>query len=175
MESLRQAFARRPVLGFSLTMAMGVLLGALLGGVGELGQLHPGGNDGSAAGTMIAPKALGLREVDRTQLSAEGFRGEAAVWAAGSQVEVRVRLDGEPSLDLTVTCDGEELEPVGLERGLGSPGRMELGPGSLHVAEAGPGDYVLRLAVRKAPARVEVTLGRGPDRAVATLNVPEGS
>ena len=175
-ESFRRNFLVRPALGFSLTLASGLLMGGILGRIGDLGPLHLGGDDGSAAGTMIAPKGPGFREIDRARFAGQDFHGEASGWAAGDQVEVRVHLEGQAPLDLTVTCDRQELEPVGLERGRGARGEMRLGPGSLQVIDAGPGDYVLRLSARKGTASgVAVVVSRGPDRVEKTLKVTEGS
>ena len=169
--SFRQRFLLRPALGLSLTFASGLLVGAILAGVGDLGPLRLGGDDGSAAGTMVAPKGLGLHEIDRAQLAGEDFHGEASLSASGNQVEVRVHVEGRPPLQLSVTSDRQEVEPVGLE---GEGGEMRLGPGSLQVVDAGPGDYVLRLAVRKTSlSQVEVALGRGTDRVAKVLRVAE--
>ena len=174
--SFRQRFLLRPALGLSLTFASGLLVGAILAGMGDPGPLHLGGDLGSAAGTMLAPKGLGLHEVDRARLTGKGFHGEASGWASPGQAEVRVHLEGEPPLELTLTFDRRELEPVGLERGRGALGEMRLGPGSLQVVAAGPGDYIVRLTARNTVAsRVEVALGRGPDRVAKTLKVTEGS
>ena len=173
-ESFRQRFLLRPALGLSLTFASGLLVGAILVGMGDLGPLHLGGDEGSAAGTMLAPRGLGFREVDRAQLTGEDFHGDASGWASGDQVEVRVHLEGRPPLELTVTSDGQELEAVGFERGRGAVGEMRLGPGSLQVVDAGPGDYVLRLSPRQGVAcRVEIALRRGSDRVAKVLSVPE--
>ena len=174
-ESFRQRFLLRPALGLSLTFASGLLVGAILAGIGDLGPLQQSGDDGSAAGTMLAPKALGFREVDRAQLAGPDFHAEASGWVSGDQVEVRVHVEGRPPLELTVTCEGQGLEPVGFERGSGAGGEMRLGPGSFQVVDAAAGDYVLRLAVRKPLAsQVEVALQRGSDRVVKVLRVPEG-
>ena len=152
--ALRQRLVLRPVLGLSLTFATGLLVGTILAGLGDLGPLHFSGNDGSAAATMLGGKDVGLHEIDRASITGNDFRGEASAWASGDQVEVRVHLEGQPPRELTVTCDS----------------------GSLHVDDARPGDYVLKLVVRKGVASpVEVALGRGPDRIVTILRVPEGS
>ena len=173
-QSFRGRFLLRPALGLSLTFASGLLVGAILAGLGDSRSLHLGRDDGSAAGTMLAPKDLGLHEVDRARLTGKDFDGEASGWASGNEIEVRVHVEGQPPLELTVTCDRQELEPMGLERGRGAAGEMRLGPGSLQIVDAGSGDYVLRLAVRKATAsELEVALGRGSDRVVKVLRVPK--
>lgn len=176
-ETVRAALGRQPVLGFGAALAAGLVLGAFLAGVGEPLRLEEG-----SGGTMLPGGGLELREVDRAVLAGEGYRGEAVVRAASGWVEVRVRLEGAPPLDLVATFDPRELTPLGFDLQGAPAGQVVLGPDSLHVREAGAGDYVFRLSVRKpSPSGVQVRLGRAPGLektlkvTETTLKVTEGS
>ena len=170
-ETVRAALARRPALGFGAALAAGLVLGAFLAGVGEPIRL-----DEKSGGTMLPASGLDLREVDRAVLAGEGYRGEAVVRAASGWIEVRVRLDGPPPLELLATFDSRELDALGFDRQGAPAGQVVLGPDSLHVLDAGAGEYVLRLGIRKpVSSGVKVRLGRGSTGVEKGLKVTEGS
>jgi len=170
-EAIRSALARQPALGLGAALAAGLVLGAFLVGIGEPKHL-----DEKSGGTMLPADRLALREVDRAVLVGDGFRGEAVVVVVAGWIEVRVHLEGPPPLELLATFDGRDLEPLGFDRQGAPAGQVVLGPDSLHVLEAGAGDYVLRLAIRKTVAsRVQIRLGRGPAGVERALKVTEGS
>ncbi len=170
-EAVRAALARQPVLGFGAALAAGLVLGAFLAGVGEPMRL-----DEKSGGTMLPRSGMDLREVDRAVLAGEGYRGEAVVRATSGLVEVRIRLEGPLPLDLRTTFNPDELEPLGFDLEGAPAGQVVLGPDSLHVLEAGAGDYVLRLGIRKPVASgVLIRLGSGPTGVEKALKVTEGS
>ena len=170
-EAMRAILAQKPALGLGTALAAGLVLGAFLVSVGEPVRLEE-----RSGATMLPADRLALREVDRTILVGEGFRGVAVVGEAAGRVEVRIHLEGTPPLELVAAFDGRELEPLGFDRRGGPAGQIVLGRDSLQVLEAGAGDYVLRLAVRKPVASgLQVRLGRGPARVEKALKLKEGS
>lgn len=170
-EAIRSALARQPALGLGAALAAGLVLGAFLVGLGEPTHL-----DEKSGGTMLPADRLALREVDRAVLAGEGFRGEVVVAAAAGRTEVRVHLEGPKPLELLATFDGHALEPLGFERQGAPAGQVTLGPDSLHVLEAGAGDYVLRLAIRNpVVSGVQIRLGHGPAAVERALKVTDGS
>jgi hypothetical protein len=171
-EAVRAALVRRPALGFGTALAAGLVLGAFLAGKGEPLRLEE-----KSGGMMLPAGGQDLREVDRALLAGEGYRGEAVVRAAPGWVEVRVRVEGPPPLDLVATFDPLEFSPLGFDLQGAPAGQVVLGPDSLHVREAGAGDYVFRLAVRNpGSSGVQVRLGRDPaSGAFKALKVKAGS
>ena len=171
-ETVRTALTRQPALGLGSALAAGLVLGAFLAGVGE--PLHL---EQKSGGTMLSGGSLDLQEVDRAVLVGDGYRGEVVVREGSAGIELRVHLEGRPPLDLVATFDPRELTPLGFDL-LGAPaGRVVFGPDSLHIWEAGAGDYVVRLGVREpASSGVQVRLGRDPAPGVEkTLKVKKES
>lgn len=157
-EAVRSALARQPVLGLGSAVAAGLVLGAFLAGVGEPLRLED-----KSGGTMLSGGALDLREIDRAELLGDGYRGEVVVREGIGWIELRVRLEGRPPLDLTASFDLRELFPQGVDLQGAPAARVALGPDSLHLREAGAGDYVVRLGVREPAIKgVQVRLGRDP-------------
>lgn len=170
-EAVRAALARQPALGFGAALAAGLVLGAFLAGLDEPMRLEE-----KSGGTMLLTGGSDLREVDRAVLAGDGYRGEAVVRAASDRIEVRIRLEGPPPLELLTTFDPSELTPLGFDLEGAPAGQVVLGPDSLHVREAGAGDYVLRLAIRKPlSSGLQVRLGTGPTGVEKVLKVAEGS
>jgi hypothetical protein len=183
-EAMVAALVRQPALSFGGALAAGMVIGALLGGVGDSTRL-----DDKSGGTMLPAGRIALPEIDRAVLTGVGLHGEAVLSRAEGQVEFRVRLDGPSPVDLVATFDGHELEPIAFDRNGAGVGEIVLGPDSLRVREAGPGDYVLRFALTRQGAAddcpsgepscpssgVRVRLERGPVQVVKTLKLRPGS
>ena len=124
----------------------GLVLGAFLAGVGE-----PSASRGRrAAGRCFRP-GPGLQEVDRAVLAGEGFRREVVVRAGGgAEIELRVHLEGSAAPGSDRHLRPARAEPLGFDLRGAPAGRGACsGPTPCISWEAGAGDYVLRLGVRK--------------------------
>ncbi|HET7291632.1 MAG TPA: hypothetical protein VFM88_04340 [Vicinamibacteria bacterium] len=162
VEVWRTAFARRPAFAYGLSLAAGIVLGAL--GLGALGPAALGTRDEAAVGTILPPGRLGaFRQVDRQELSSDGFRGVAVTRRGDGTVQAEVRVESNRPLQVTFEFDAKAFSPLGFGRSEAAEGEVVLEPGRVSIAHSGKGTYQVFLGARSAePAPLTVRIdGQG--------------
>ena len=156
IETWRAAFGRRPALGYGLSLAAGIVLGALA--IGALGPAALSTRDEAAVGTILPPGRLGsFREVDRQELASEGLRGEAVTRRGDRTVQAELRLESSKPVRLTLEFDANSFAPLGFGRSVAAEGDVVLEPGRVRIAHSGAGTYQVFLGTR-SPKPAPLTL-----------------
>jgi len=176
LDLLRAPFVSRPAFGYALTLAAGILVGAVfVGFVAPPGLLSR--RDGPAAGTILPSERLAEpKPLDRQDLAAEGIRGEVVTNRADGRVVAEIRLESEGPLDVRLGFDAGTLSLLGFERGRLAPGEVRLAPGEVRIEGAGTGRYVVVLGVLGPSAlRLRLSLEGNGVRVEKTLEAGTGS
>ncbi len=156
LETWRSAFAKRPAVGYGLSLAAGIVLGAL--GFGALDPSALNIRDEAAVATILPPGRLGtFREVDRQELASEGLRGEAVARRGVQTVQAEVRVESRQPVLITVEFDAKALSPLGFGRSVAAEGDVVLEPGRVRIAHSGAGTYQVFLGA-KSPGPAHLTL-----------------
>lgn len=156
IETWRAAFGRRPALGYSLSLAAGIVLGALA--IGAFGPSALSIRDEAAVGTILPPGRLGsFREVDRQQLTSEGLQGEAVTRRGDRTIQAELRVESIQPVGLTLEFDANSFSPLGFGRSVAAAGDVVLEPGRVRIAHSGTGTYQVFLGAR-SPRPAPLTL-----------------
>jgi hypothetical protein len=161
IETWRAVFSRRPVLAPALSLAAGILVGALV--VGLLGASRIMTRDDDAAGTILpASRRDSLRPVDRQELVADGIRGEVTTRRGGGELLAELHVESRTPLQIDWEFDQAALAPVAFERGTPTAGQVTLEPGHVRISQAGSGQYRLVLSLNDpSPATLRLSLTGG--------------
>lgn len=176
LDSLRAPFVSRPAFGYALTLAAGILVGAVfVGFVAPPGLLAR--RDGPAAGTILPSERLAEpKPLDRQDLAAEGIRGDVVTKQADGRVVAEIRLESEAPLDVRLGFETGALSLLGFERSRLAPGEVRLAPGEVRIEGAGTGRYVVVLGVQGPSAsRLRLSLEGKGVRVEKTLEAGTGS
>ncbi len=156
IETWRSAFARRPVLAPALSLAAGIVVGALA--VGLVGPSRLMTRDDSAAGTILPAERLdSLLQVDRQELAADGLRGETIMQRRDGELLAELRLESQKTLQVDWEFDPGALTPLAFERGAPALGAVTLEPNRVRITQAGSGKYRLVFGL-KGHARTAIRL-----------------
>ncbi len=156
LETWRSAFAKRPAFAYGLSLAAGIVLGAL--GFGALDPSALSIRDEAAVATILPPGRLGtFREVDRQQLASAGLRGEAVARRGAQTVQAEVRVESRQPVLITLEFDARVLSPLGFGRTVAAEGDVVLEPGRVRIAHSGAGTYQVFLGA-KSPGSAPLTL-----------------
>jgi len=159
IDDWRSAFARRPALGYALSLAAGIILGAL-----GLGALDPSAyqiRDDRAVGTILPPGRLGsFRQVDRRELASPGVRGEAVISRGETTLQADLHFESNRSVQITLEFDANSFTPLGFGRSIPAEGSVVLEPGRVRFAHSGAGSYQVFLGL-KGPASPPISVSVG--------------
>ena len=146
LKAWRSAFARRPAFGYALSLAAGVVLGAI--GIGALDPSALSIRDEATAGTILPPDRLGaFREVDRQELASQGLRGDAVTRRGDRTVQTELRFESDRPVRLVVEFDANSFSPLGFGRSVAAEGDVVLEAGRVRIAHSGAGSYQVFLGV----------------------------
>ena len=147
LETWRAAFIGRPILAPALTLAVGIVVGALA--VGLVGPSRFMARDMAAAGTILPAGRLdSLLQVDRQELIADGLRGEAIIQRRDGELLAELQLASQKPLQIELEFDPRMLAPLGFERETPSEEKVLLESGRVRFAHSGSGKYKLVLGLR---------------------------
>lgn len=147
LETWRAAFVGRPILAPALSLAVGIVVGALA--VGLVGASRFMARDVSAAGTILPAGRLdSLLQVDRQELIADGLRGEAIIQRRDGELLAELRVESQKALQLDWEFDSSLLSPIAFEKETPAEGLVTLEPGHVRITHAGSGKYRLVLGLR---------------------------